>query len=112
MKALIQILFSIFFIIAIASHVYFVIVDDGQPFWWHAIYYITYGGCWWMLQMHNKKALAMYIVLAIFPFVTHANIMFQHYPKLDFLFWIGFIVCIMLIFGVIWIKKTIVETMV
>ena len=54
MKKVIQILLSIFFAIAIGTHIYNVIEKDGQPFWWHCIYYATYGICWFMLFFKNK----------------------------------------------------------
>lgn len=103
MKATINTLFSIFFFIAIGAHVYYIIVNDGNPIWWHGLYFLTYGVCWWMLFSKNKFRLYYYAVMALFPFVMHAYYGYKHLSLLDAMFWICLTVCIILPLGFYWI---------
>ncbi|HUM52435.1 MAG TPA: hypothetical protein PK431_11490 [Chitinophagales bacterium] len=110
MKKVIQILLSIFFAIAIGTHIYNVIEKDGQPFWWHCIYYATYGICWFMLFFKNKNALLIYFLSAIFPFVTHAYYAYGHLIKQDqhyTEFGICILTCVMLALGFFRIRNQI-----
>ena len=105
MKLLAKIIFSIFFAIAIGTHIYYVFESDTKPFWWHCIYYITYGTCWWMIFSKNKYNSLIYAVMALFPFVTHLYYAYLHFSKLDAEFWICVLVCIILPLGFLWIVK-------
>lgn len=105
MKRIIQILFSIFFAISIGVHIYYVLHHDNKPFWWHSIYYITYGVCWWMIFSTNKNRSIIYLLMAIFPFATHAYYGYLHIQTLDATFWVCVIVCVLLPMGFIWIKN-------
>ena len=104
MKQLIAILFSLFFSIAIGVHIYFVINKDHQPFWWHGLYYITYGVCWWMLFSKNKHRAKIYLLFALFPFITHLYYGYLHFATLDAMFWICILVCFILPLGYVWIS--------
>ena len=104
MKLLINTLLSVFFAIAISVHVYYVIESDGKPFWWHCIYYITYGTCWWMLFSKNKYRSLIYTGMAVFPFISHVYYGYKHIPAFDSMFWICVLVCLMLCLGFFWIK--------
>ena len=107
MKTLINVLFSIFFIIAIGVHIYNVAIQpDGNPFWWHGIYFITYGICWWMVFSRINYRSLLYASMAIFPFITHFYYGYKHLVLLDSTFWICFIVCILLPLGFFWVKNT------
>jgi hypothetical protein len=66
MKLLINTLLSIFFAIAIGVHVYYVYEGDSEPFWWHCIYFITYGVCWWMLFSKSQQRNLIYLLMSIF----------------------------------------------
>lgn len=102
------ILLSIFFAIAIGTHIFNIINHDGQPFWWHCIYFATYGICWLLLFSTNKNAVLIYFLSAIFPFVTHAYYAYQHITKQDqFYTEIGICIltCVMLTLGFFWIRK-------
>lgn len=105
MKLLINTLLSIFFAIAIGVHVYYVYEGDSEPFWWHCIYFITYGVCWWMLFSKSQQRNLIYLLMSIFPFVTHVYYAYQHASQLDSEFWICLLVCIILPLGFIWLKK-------
>lgn len=105
MKTVIQILLSIFFAIAIGTHIYNVIEKDGQPFYWHCIYYATYGICWFMLFSKNKNALLIYFLSAIFPFATHVIYAARHIIKQDRNYTeigICILTCVMLCLGFFW----------
>lgn len=105
MKLFIQILLSIFFAIAIGTHIYNVIEKDGQPFYWHCIYYATYGICWYMLFSKNKNALLIYFLSAIFPFATHVFYATRHILKHDHYYaeiGICILTCVMLALGFFW----------
>lgn len=106
MNSFIKILFSLFFAIAIGVHIYFVIVPDGKPFWWHCIYYITYAMCWWMLFSKMKHRQFIYTLSAIFPFFSHVYYGYLHLPAMDFMFWICLLVCVMLILGMIYLRSS------
>ncbi len=99
MKLIIRILLSVFFAIAIGVHIYYVLEPDTQPFWWHCIYYITYGTCWWMILSKNKYRILIYSVMMVFPFITHLYYAYKHIPAFDSMFWICLLVCIMLPLG-------------
>ena len=112
MKVVFKILLSVFFAIAIGVHIYYVIKPDTQPFWWHLLYYITYGVCWWMLFSKNEYRRAVYVMMALFPFVTHLYYGYQHFPSLDAMFWICLLVCVLLPAGYFLInEKATEETM-
>jgi hypothetical protein len=111
MKLILKILLSVFFAIAIGVHIYYVIKPDTQPFWWHLLYYITYGGCWWMLFSKNKYRPAIYVTMALFPFATHVYYGYQHLRQLDTELWVCILTCIMLLLGFFWITKATAETM-
>ena len=102
MKLLINILLSVFFAIAICVHVYYVLESDGKPFWWHCIYFITYGVCWWMLFSTHKYANIINIIMAIFPFVSHVYYGYKNFALLDTEFWICVLTCTMLVAGFLW----------
>lgn len=105
MKTLVKILFSIFFAIAIGVHVYYVIEPDTKPFWWHCIYFITYGTCWLMIFSKNKYRSLIYAVMSLFPFVSHLYYGYKRIPAFDSMFWICVLVCVMLPLGFFFIKK-------
>ena len=111
MKLLANILLSIFFAIAIAVHIYYVMNGDNQPLWWHGIYFVTYGTCWWMLFSKNKYSSLIYAIMALFPFITHVYYGYQHFSQLDAEFWVCILTCVMLLLGFLWIKKATAETM-
>ena len=92
-------LFSLFFIIAIAVHVYYVIESDGKPLWWHVLYYITYGVCWWAIFTRNKNRLILYCAMALFPFATHFYYAFRHLHPPDVMLAVCILVCVMLVSG-------------
>ena len=108
MKLLIQILFSIFFIIAIGDHVYELFKNDFNCIWWHLIYFITYGVCWWTFFSDVKSRSLIYLVMAAFPFTTHLYYGIQHALLLDRIFWVCLLVCILLPAGFIFLKKEII----
>ena len=99
MKVITKVLFALFFIIAIGVHIKSVIEGDDKPFWWHGLYFITYGTCWWMLFSENKLRAWIFAFMAIFPFSTHAYYGYLHFSKLDMQFWICVLVCATLILG-------------
>lgn len=108
MKTVIQILLSIFFAIAIGTHIFDIINKDGQPLWWHGIYFVTYGICWWLLFVNKKITLPIYFLSAIFPFATHALYAYrhianqdQHYTEIG----ICILTCVMLTLGFFWKKN-------
>ncbi len=105
MKISIKILFSIFFAIAIGVHIYNVIVGDSEPFWWHCIYFATYGFCWLMIFSKDKNRSWIYLLMSLFPFITHAYYGYLHAQKLDTEFWVCLLVCVLLPLGFIWLKK-------
>lgn len=107
MNASIKILFSIFFAIAIGVHIHELTVSDAEPLWWHSIYFLTYGVCWWMLFSKNKKRSSIYLLMAFFPFVTHIYYGYLHIKQLDVSFWVCVIVCVLLPLGFIWLRKEI-----
>jgi hypothetical protein len=105
MKLTVNILFSVFFAIAIGVHVYELKVSNTQPFWWHCIYFLTYGVCWWMIFSKNIYRDKIYAFTALFPFITHIYYGYQHMHALDKEFWICLLVCVLLPLGFFWIKK-------
>lgn len=105
MERTINILLSIFFAIAIGFHVIAVIQNDGEPFWWHAIYFITYGTAWRMLFSKIYYRKLIYLLMIIFPFSTHLYYGYKHLSALDFMFWICLIVCLILPLGGVWIYR-------
>jgi hypothetical protein len=108
MKLLVRILFSIFFAIAIGVHVYYVIHRDHEPLWWHAIYFITYGVCWWMIFSDHTHKARVYALMASFPFVTHIYYGMQHASAMDGSFWVCVLVCVLLPLGLLLIIKEII----
>ena len=99
-KTITTVLLSIFFAIAIGIHVKNVIEGgDGKPLWWHGLYFITYGTCWWMIFSKNKLRRWIFAAASVFPFGTHLYYGFQHFSKLDIMFWICVLVCVVLVFG-------------
>lgn len=108
MKLFLQFIFSLFFSIAIGIHIYYVIHPDHKPLWWHAIYFATYGICWAMMFSKNKKRSAIYLLMSIFPFVTHLYYGMQHVKKLDGIFWVCVLVCVLLPAGFFLMKKEII----
>jgi hypothetical protein len=107
MKRIIQIMFSIFFAIAIGVHLHEISTSNAEPLWWHCIYFLTYGVCWWMIFSKNKNSSSIYLWMAIFPFVTHIYYGYQHLQSLDSSFWVCVIVCVLLPLGFIWLRKEI-----
>ena len=89
--------FILFFVIAIAVHIYLPIIGDGNPLWWHAIYWITYGCCLWCYLFSFSKKKLLFTTAAIFPFVTHLYTAIQRIAELDTMFWICVVVCVLLI---------------
>lgn len=104
MKSTVKILFSIFFFIAIIFHVYQIIIGDLQPLWWHSLYIITYAGCWLMIFSSNKKRSLIYLVMGLFPFISHAYYAYKSIPKFGGDFWVCCLVCIMIPLGFIWLQ--------
>lgn len=104
MKVFIKILFSIFFAIAIGVHIYYSIVSDSKPFWWHCVYFITYGICWFMIFSKNKYRSFIYFLISLFPFISHAYYGYKHIPAFDSMFWICVLVCVMLPLGFGWLR--------
>lgn len=103
MKNIISFLLSLFFIIAIGVHIYYVINKDQHSIWWHCLYYLTYGICWWMLFSKKKYNAMIYLLFAIFPFITHLYYAYKHFTSLDAMFWICILVCTILPLGYYWI---------
>ena len=99
MKIAINILFSIFFAVAIWVHIKNVMNGDDKPIWWHVLYFITYGVCWAMIFSKHKSSLLIYGLMAVFPFFTHLYYGFQHFAALDKMFWTCVLVCGFLIWG-------------
>jgi len=106
MKWAIKILFSIFFASAIGVHVFAIFQKDTQPFWWHFIYFVTYGSCWAMFFLKHKNRLFMYSIMGVFPFITHLYYGYQHIATLDSLFWVCVLTCTLLFAGIFGIKYT------
>ena len=107
MKPIFKILLSIFFAVAIGVHIYEIATSNDEPLWMHSIYFITYGVCWWMIFSKNKNRSSIYLLMAIFPFITHVYYGYQHINQLDINFWVCIIVCVLLPFGFIWLRKEI-----
>ncbi len=108
MKKFIRIFFTLFFIIAIGTHIYLIIYPDGQSIAWHCLYFITYGICGRMLFSNNTNAAIIYLIAALFPFATHAYGGYQHlihkdgnYPMII----VCIVVCLLLLAGFLWIRK-------
>lgn len=111
MKLFANVSLSIFFAIAIGVHANSVMKGDNQPFWWHGLYFITYGGCWWMLFAKKTNRIKLYAAMALFPFISHVYYAYRHFTRLDAIFWICVLTCVMLLLGFLWIKKATAETM-
>jgi hypothetical protein len=113
MRTFIQVLLSIFFAIAIGTHIFYVINKDAEPFWWHCIYFATYGICWLMLFSKNKNAVLIYFLSAIFPFATHVFYASRHIINQDQNYTeigVCILTCIMLALGFFWKKnQTLIE---
>lgn len=104
MKIIINLLFTIFFAIAIYVHIHSLQVGDDKPVWTHILYIITYGVCWWMLFSGNSSRAIIYAISAIFPFVMHLILGFQHFSAMDELFKTCVLVCIMMPAGYLFIQ--------
>ena len=102
---IVNILFSIFFAIAIGFHIKEVIDTNGKELLWHSYYFVTYGICWAMIFSKSKWNYLIFGLSAIFPLVTHIYYGYQHFPFFDKMFWICVVVCFTLIFGVYWLWK-------
>lgn len=102
---IIKTLFSIFFTIAIGVHIKDVIDGNGKDLLWHSYYFVAYGICWAMIFSKSKWNYLIFALSAIFPFCTHLFYGYQHFPFFDKIFWICVVVCFMLTFGVIWLRK-------
>ena len=104
MKIMMRILFSVFFAIAIGVHIYYIFESDKQPLWWHMIYFVTYGVCWWMIFSKNKNRTLIYAVMSLFPFFTHVYYAVQHSRNFDADFWVCLLVCVILPMGFLWMR--------
>ncbi len=104
MKILIKSLFSLFFAVSIGVHIYYAIESDSKPLWWHMIYFISYGLCWWMIFSKNKWRSIIYAIASLFPFLSHLYYGYNRLPKLDGIFWVCVLVCVMLPLGFVWIR--------
>lgn len=103
MKLLARLLFSLFFVIAIGVHVYYVLYPDHKPLWWHALYFLTYASCWRMLFSEHRHSVLIYTLMALFPFITHLYYGWQHSAHPDGVFWVCMAVCIFLPAGAVWL---------
>jgi hypothetical protein len=108
MKIVVRILIYVFFAISIGVHVYYVIMPDHKPFWWHCIYFLTYGTCWCMLFSKQKYRTVLYAVSAVFPFASHLYYATLHMSPVDSVFWVCVAVCVMLPLGGLAISKKII----
>lgn len=98
-------LFSIFFAICIAVHVYGLLVETEPKYGLQILYIITYSLCWKMFFSNYKFKHVLYGLMATFPFFAHFYYGYLHFSKLDFEFWICLIVCTFLPIGFFILKK-------
>ena len=105
MEKIVKIALSIFFAIAIGLHIKYVIDGDNQPFWWHGLYFITYGTCWGMIFSKNSLRSWIFGGMALFPFSTHVIYGYRHFAALDGMFWVCVLVCVLLAFGFFWLRN-------
>lgn len=106
MRTILKALLSIFSFIAIAVHVYYLYIETDKQLLWHTLYFITYGVCWWLLFSKIKNSLLIYVIMMLFPFITHFYYGYQHLIKSEIngMFWVCLLVCIFLPVG-IWVVK-------
>ena len=105
MKGIVKIVLSVFFAIAIGIHIKDVIDGGDRPFWWHGLYFVSYGVCWWMVFSENKWRAWVFGSMALFPFSTHLYYGYRHFGALDLMFWVCVLVCVLLIFGFFWLRN-------
>ncbi|MFN8238158.1 MAG: hypothetical protein U0T77_08315 [Chitinophagales bacterium] len=105
MRTIIKALLSVFFFIAFAVHIHELYVETEKQVLWHTLYFITYGVCWWMVSSANRRRLLIYILMALFPFITHLYYGYRHIAALDIPFWVCVAVCVLLPAGGVWIWK-------
>ncbi len=106
MKHIPKALLSVFFLIAIAVHIYYLYLESDKQYLWHSLYFITYGACWWMLFSKIKNSILLYFSMMLFPFITHFYYGYLHFIKAEIngMFWVCLIVCILLPAG-LWVVK-------
>lgn len=108
MKKVIKIALTLFFVIAFGTHVFALFGNDGQPLWWHCLYFITYSVCGWMLFSKLNYRLYIYAISAVFPFVMHVYYAYRRFlNNMDTNFVIFILVILFLIFAFFSIKKEI-----
>jgi len=104
MKDIIKILFSIFFAIAIGVHIYYLYIGSTEPLWKHALYFLTYGTCWYMIYSSNPNSSWIYLLMALFPFAEHAYLGYLLLEELNPEFWVCLVVCFFMIAGFVWLR--------
>ncbi|MBK9329027.1 MAG: hypothetical protein IPM95_06875 [Sphingobacteriales bacterium] len=106
MKQILKALLSLFFLIAIAVHIYYLYLETDKQYLWHTLYFVTYGACWRMLFSKTKNSILLYFFMMLFPFITHFYFGYRHLIKSEIngMFWVCLIVCILLPVG-LWVVK-------
>lgn len=109
MKLILSIIFSIFFVLAIGVHFYFLYEETDKRIIYHTIYIVTYLACWWAIYSKNKHRASIYLIMMLFPFIAHFYYAVKHIldTKIDVMFWVCIVVVIILPLGLLFIQKTI-----
>ncbi|HQD13719.1 MAG TPA: hypothetical protein PLW43_12285 [Chitinophagales bacterium] len=94
-----RIFFSIFYLLAIGVHIYFLGVETDKKWLWHGAYLLTYGLSWWTYFTRLPQRAIIFVAASLFPFFSHVVIGYQHIPALDFMFWVCLLVCIIIPYG-------------